>query len=71
MTYCKNLIDYTCKELFNIGGKIFLQNLRQIRNQISYEGFTLNSDFLDRNIKRIEDHIAYLIKKIEIRLKNV
>jgi len=60
----KELIDYVCDEILNIQDKIFLQNLRQFRNQISYEGFNIGTDFLKRNIKRIEESINLLIKEI-------
>lgn len=61
----KELIDFLCVELFNEQDKIFLQNLRQFRNQISYEGFNIDEDFLERNDKRIRDYINYLIKLLE------
>jgi hypothetical protein len=61
----KELIDYICEEIFSIHDKNFLQNLRQFRNQISYEGFNVSEDFLIRNIERIEGYIKRLIKEIE------
>ncbi|NCC65886.1 MAG: hypothetical protein EOM15_14675 [Spirochaetia bacterium] len=45
----KELIDYICNEFFNDSDRIFLQNLRQFRNQISYEGFNVPESFLERN----------------------
>lgn len=65
----KELIDYVCQELFNSQDRIFLQELRQFRNQIAYEGFNIDKDYLERNIKRIEAYISILINKIKITLK--
>jgi hypothetical protein len=52
----KELINYICGELFTLQDKEFLQRIRQFRNQIAYEGFNINEDFLRRNMKRIEEH---------------
>jgi len=65
----KELIDYTCQKLFNSQDRIFLQELRQFRNQIAYEGFNIDKNYLERNIKKIETYISILINKIKISLK--
>jgi hypothetical protein len=65
----KELIDYICQKLFNPQDKIFLQELRQFRNQIAYEGFNIDRDYLERNIGRIETYIFILTKKIKNMLK--
>ncbi len=65
----KELIDYICENLFTSQDKIFLQNLRQFRNQIAYEGFNIDKDYLKRNIIRIENYIKSLIKILDSLLK--
>jgi hypothetical protein len=66
----KRLIDFICDELFGQTDKNFLQNLRNHRNQMSYEGFNIPADFLKRNDARIREYIAFLTKKIEEKLGN-
>jgi hypothetical protein len=65
----KELIDYACQKLFNSQDRIFLQELRQFRNQIAYEGFNIDRNYLERNTKKIETYISILINKIKITLK--
>lgn len=65
----KELIDYVCEILFNPQDRLFLQDLRQFRNQIAYEGFNIDKDYLKRNIFRIESCFKYLIKILEPLLK--
>lgn len=67
----KELIDYVCGNFFSDLDRIFLQNLRQYRNQIAYEGFNIDPDFLKRNQKRIENYINSLINYLEEYLKEV
>lgn len=64
----KNLIDFVCESLFNPPDKIFLQNLRNYRNQISYEGFNIPKNFIERNESTIEDYINRLIDEIEAEI---
>lgn len=65
----KELIDFVSKIFFNDEDTIFLQNLRQFRNQIYYEGFNVNQDYLKRNINKIEDYVHVMINKLEEVLK--
>jgi len=60
----KELIDYACQELFNSQARTFLQELRQFRNQIAYEGFNVDKNYLERNMKKIENYISVLINKL-------
>jgi hypothetical protein len=66
----KRLIDFICDELFEQTDKVFLQNLRNHRNQMSYEGFNIPADFLKRNDPKIREYIAFLTKKIEEGLED-
>jgi len=69
----KKLIDYICDE-YNLGKgtKIFLQNLRDYRNKISYEGFTVKKEYIERNVERINEiiHKAVNIESI-VEFKNM
>jgi hypothetical protein len=66
----KELIDYICQELFNSRDRIFLQEVRQFRNQIAYEGFNIDKNYLERNIKKIEGYIQFIRDKINSKLNN-
>lgn len=66
----KELIDYICQELFNSQDRIFLQEVRQFRNQIAYEGFNIDKNYLERNIKKIEGYIQFIINKINSKLND-
>lgn len=65
----KELIDYACQRLFTPQDRIFLQELRQFRNQIAYEGFNIDKNYLERNVKKIETYIYFLMNKINNILK--
>ena len=60
------LIDYICRK-HNIeeAKRIFLQTLRDYRNKISYEGFTVPQDFIVENQKTIERIIDVLLKILD------
>ena len=51
----QEIIDYVCKK-FGIAEptRIFIQELRDYRNNISYEGFAINSNYIKTNEKKIE-----------------
>jgi len=57
----QEIIDYISKKL-NLGEqtRIFLQDLRDKRNRISYEGLIINKEFISENRKKIEE----IIKKL-------
>jgi len=58
----KELIDYVSNK-YNLSEqqRIFLQQIRDYRNRISYEGFMVNKDFIELNEKKIIDIIKILI----------
>lgn len=49
------LISFVCQQ-FDLEPSVqrFLQDLRRFRNQIAYEGFFIQPDYLDRNEHRIK-----------------
>jgi len=51
----QELIDYICASYqFTEADRIFLQELREYRNKISYEGLNINPSFIKINSERIE-----------------
>jgi hypothetical protein len=49
------LIDYVCKKYkFGESTRMLLQELRDLRNRISYEGFIVNKNYIKNNGARIE-----------------
>lgn len=62
----KELIDWGYTEgLFSEQEKLFLQNLRNFRNKISYEGFLVKPFFITQNEEKIMTIIKRLNKIIE------
>jgi uncharacterized protein YutE (UPF0331/DUF86 family) len=58
----QELIDYLAKRrIFNEQTRQFLQNMRDFRNRISYEGFTVHSNYIKLNKGLIEKTIKSLI----------
>jgi hypothetical protein len=51
------------------GTKQFMQDLREYRNRISYEGFNVKEEFIKSNAPRIEKIISLLFKLVTDRLK--
>jgi len=62
----QELINYICKN-YNLGEaqRVFLQELRDYRNRISYEGFKIGPLFLENNLQKIEEIIIILKKLIK------
>ena len=59
----QQLIDYVAKKKnLNEQDRIFLQEMRDIRNRISYEGFMVNKNYISMNIKKIGKIIEILRK---------
>ena len=58
----QELVDYACKK-HNLGEstRIFLQEMRDFRNRISYEGFSVTSDYILLNKNKIESIITVLL----------
>ena len=50
---------------FSDSDKVFAQKLRALRNRISYEGFSVKADFLERNLQKIEEYIKKLSEIVE------
>ena len=62
----KELIDYICKKQdLPESKRIFLQEMRDYRNRISYEGFNIDKNYISSN----EDIIQKIIKFLSKRLK--
>ena len=57
----KELIDYTCRK-YGLGEAIrqFLQELRDYRNRISYEGFVIKPSYIENNSEKLEEIITKL-----------
>lgn len=63
------LINYICKNYnFKFSEKIFLQEMREYRNRISYEGFFVKVSYIEEN----EEKINKIINKLkEIIFKKI
>ena len=62
----QELIDYVSKQFkFSEHTRIFLQQMRDYRNRISYEGFMINKNYIELNEKRIKDIIGRLFSLIK------
>ena len=61
----QELIDYTSKK-YNLGEQTrqFLQQIRDYRNKISYEGFMLNKNYIILNQEKIKTIINILVKNL-------
>ena len=56
-----NIINYICdKYCLSQFTREFIQNMREYRNRISYEGFSVNEDYIKKNSKKIENIINQL-----------
>lgn len=63
------IIDYVCKNYkINEGTRIFIQELRDYRNRIAYEGFMIKKDYIISNNDRIIGIIKRLMMLVEGRL---
>ena len=63
----QELIDSICKN-YNLSEaqRIFLQELRDYRNRISYEGFKISPLFVENNLQKIQEIITALKKIIKL-----
>ena len=61
----KNIIDYICKQynLMEIDRQ-FIQELRDYRNRISYEGFMIKQSYIKLNHQKIEQIINKLLELV-------
>ncbi len=63
------IIDYVCDQYkLNTAAKRFIQELRDYRNKISYEGFSIKASYIKTNAKRIEEIIVVLQKLVDEKL---
>ena len=64
----KELVDYGARELsLEEEKRIFLQQMREYRNKISYEGFIIHSNYIKLN----RDKINTIIKELDEALLKV
>lgn len=65
----QQIIDYICdKYRLDQSTKQFIQEMRDYRNRISYEGFIIKEDYIKTNSGKIERIIDILLKLVEERL---
>ncbi len=63
------IIDYVCDQYkLSTATKRFIQELRDYRNKISYEGFSIKASYIKTNAKRIEEIIIMLQKLVDEKL---
>ena len=56
-------IEYVCKEYnLNEASRIFLQNMREYRNRIAYEGFSIQESYIRLNNKQIKQILKILLE---------
>ena len=64
------IIDYVCDQYkIHISTKQFIQDLRDYRNRISYEGFNVKESFIESNSSKIEKIISLLLKLVKEKLE--
>ncbi|MFH1439729.1 MAG: hypothetical protein ABIG89_04125 [Candidatus Woesearchaeota archaeon] len=62
----QELIDYVAKEnKINEHMRVFLQQMRDYRNRISYEGFMINKNYINLNKEIIQGIIKHLFEMLE------
>lgn len=66
----QELIEYIYEEGFiDEENRIFLQELRDYRNRINYEGFIVNKNYIKNNKENIEELIKQFKNYLEKELK--
>ena len=65
----QKIIDYV-SEKYNLGEatRQFIQQMREHRNRISYEGFMIKESYIKQNYEKIEKIIDQLIELVNERL---
>ena len=61
----QQLIDYVCEKYLSPKEKIFLQQMRDYRNRIQYEGFIVSVNYISINLEFINKIIFHLIEVIK------
>lgn len=56
----QQLLDHVCKKNLDESKRIFLQEMRDFRNRIQYEGFFVNPNYIASHSKRISTVIKRL-----------
>lgn len=65
------LIDYICKKHnLSEAQRKFLQEIREYRNRISYEGFYVKNSYIKENETKIERIIKLLVKLVDDNLQS-
>lgn len=63
----KELIEYVTKKIsFDEQTRQFLQQMREYRNRISYEGFMIHTNYFKHNKEKINQIIQTLFQKLEL-----
>ena len=65
----QEIIDYICKN-HNLGEstRIFLQDMRDYRNRIYYEGFMVKKEYIQHNLDKINSIVSKLNNLIKDKL---
>lgn len=65
----KVLIDHIAKSIpLKEKDRIFLQDLREYRNRISHEGFSVNAEYIRSNKERFDELIKELARQADLSL---
>lgn len=64
----QELIDYIAKEHINEETRQFLQEMREFRNRISYEGFIIHKNYIKLNRKKIQKIVESLSEIVKSKL---
>ena len=68
----KELIDYVCQQhKLEESTRIFLQQLREYRNRIFYEGFNVNPNYISLNSVQLQKIVNYLFKLYQDELNKM
>lgn len=63
------VIDFVCDGYeLGVGHQRFIQEMRNYRNRISYEGFNVNRSYIGTNFKKIESIIGLLLELVDKKL---
>ena len=63
----QELINYITEKLrINEQNRQFLQQIRDYRNRISYEGFMVNEEYISTNQEKIKTIIKLLLEKLKV-----
>lgn len=65
----QRIIEYICEE-YKLGDAVrqFIQELRDYRNRVSYEGFMIKENYIGQNQQKIEKIIDRLLELVDNKL---